>query len=170
LQQTLLRDDAYLPWVKQEFSDLTMTARLETSRKDEQGGWVPEAVRDGINRPVGDDLHSWNSHPGDWIAYRFPSPARVETISLVLDSALDQNIALSYHQKDDQLTSPPERLPKAFRLEGLHNNEWAPLAYVANNYQRLTRFSAHRTLTGIRYVLDETWGADNSQLFAFYFD
>jgi hypothetical protein len=170
LQQSLLRDDAYIPWVKQELSGLTMTARLATNGFNDQPAADLEPVRDGINRPVGNDLHCWVSHPGDGIAYYFPTETIMHTITLVLDSALDQNIALSYHQKDDQLTVPPGWLPKTFRIDGLSNNEWIPLIYASKNYQRLVRYTVHRPLEGIRYTLDETWGASESKLFAFYVD
>ena len=153
-----------------EFSNLTTTALLEACREDGQSTGNPEPVRDGINRPVGNDPHCWVSHPGDWISYHLPTETSVNTITLVLDSALDQNIVLSYHQQDDQRTSPPDRMPKTFRLEGLSNKEWIPLAYIANNYQRQVRLSVQRSLAAIRYVLDETWGDNTSQLFAFYLD
>ncbi len=164
LQQDLLADDAYLPWVNQEFSGFTHQSRLTASQGE------PEPVRDGINRPVGRDLHAWLSQPGDWIAYQFPEPAHVKTIHMVVDSALDQNIAMSYHQKDHQHTSPPSTLPKRFILEGLVDNRWQPLEQVQNNYQRVYKLSVGQIINGIRYTLQETWGAPESKLFAFYFD
>jgi hypothetical protein len=162
LQQTLLCDDVYLPWVNQNFSELTLAAKLESSQGD------AEPIRDGINRPVGADPHNWLHHPGDWVAYRFSSTAKLETITLVLDSALEQNIQMSYHQPDDQLTSPPERLPKTFHLDGLKGGKWEPLARIAGNHQRLVRVSVGKSLDGVRYTLDETWSAPASKLFAFY--
>lgn len=52
VQQALLRDDCYLPRVKQKFGPLTAQARLSASQGD------PERLRDGVNRPEGDDLHA----------------------------------------------------------------------------------------------------------------
>ena len=86
LQQTRLKDDAYLPWVKQASSYLTINSRLEVSVNVNARTDNPEAIRDGTNRPVGEDPHCWVTQPGDWIAYHFLSEIKVETITLVLDS------------------------------------------------------------------------------------
>jgi hypothetical protein len=164
LQQALLRDDAYLPWIRQTFSEITRNARLEAS----QGN--PEPIRDGINRPVGNESHSWTYSFGDWIAYLFDKKARISTVTLVLDSALDQLVALSYHQEDDQLRSPPDVMPKAFRIEGLAGGKWSELVNMQENHQRLHRFLIGCNLDGIRFTLDKTWGAKESKMYAFYVD
>ena len=103
LQQTLLRDDCYLPWLRQEFSPLTRQAVLRASSGD------PEPLRDGINRPVGDDLHAWEGKVGDIIEYEFSYPQRVSSLTLIFDSALSRNIAMSYHGKYDHLPQVPPR-------------------------------------------------------------
>ena len=164
IQQALLHDDAYLPWIKQEFSKLTLVSTLIASHGD------PQSVRDGINRPVGNEMHSWMAQCGDWIAYIFPSGMSVESVTLLLDSALEKNIQMSYHQKDDQLTSPPDTMPKTFRLESLIEGNWMPLFQRTNNHQRLVRLQLGKEMGGIRFVLDETWGSDWSRVFAFYID
>ena len=164
LQQTLLHDDAYLPWVKQEFSALTMAGKLTVLQGD------PEPVRDGTNRPVGDDLHCWTCAPGDHIAYLFDAPAHIETATLIVDSALDQRVALSFHQRDDQLTQPPDVTPKEFRLDALIDGEWTTIAHPTRNYQRLIRLEVGQQVDGLRFTLDRTWGDKGSRLYAFYLD
>jgi hypothetical protein len=162
LQQTLLTDDAYLPWIQQIFSSLTLESRLTASQGD------PEPVRDGFSRPIGRELHAWAAHPGDWIAYLFPQPAMVHTVTLVLDSSLEKNIAMSYHQKDDQLSAPPGSLPKHFLLEGFVDRSWQPLAEMESNHQRRVRLKVNQELDRVRFTLLETWGHPTSRLFAFY--
>lgn len=71
LQETLIADDCYIPGVKQEFSPLTTENTLVAS----QGN--PEPSCDGINRPVGDNIHSWHCRMEDGSAYLFKSPAYV---------------------------------------------------------------------------------------------
>jgi hypothetical protein len=71
LQQQLLRDDCYLPWVPQRFGPITTAARLEASHGD------PQPLRDGTNRPVGEDLHAWRHRAGDRVALLFDQRARV---------------------------------------------------------------------------------------------
>jgi hypothetical protein len=163
-QQTLIRDDAYLPGVRQVFTEAVAGASLTASQRD------PEPVRNGVNRPVGGDVNGWVCRAGDWIAYRFAAPQVFRNVTVILDSGLDQNVALSYHQKDGQLSSPPRVMPKAFRIEGMIENQWSELVRVDANHQRLCRFPLPVVLSGIRFLLDETWGAETSRVFAFYVD
>jgi len=171
LQQELLRDDAYLPWIQQAYSTLTTQSRLAASQGDEGHLDGPEPVRDGTNRPVGVDTHAWTAHPGDSLVYELKQPAHVSTVSLVLDSSLDRNIAMSYHQKDpDILTAPPPSLPKRLRLEAKIAGEWQLIALLENNSQRLVRVPVQRQVEAVRFTLEATWGADSSKVFAFYLD
>ncbi|HOX38332.1 MAG TPA: FAD-dependent oxidoreductase [Candidatus Brocadiia bacterium] len=162
LQQKLLADDCYLPWTLQRMPELTHCARLTASRGD------PEPVRDGIGRQVGDNPHCWISRPGDWIAYEFDSSQFVNRATLVLDSAMDRIIAMSSHQKDNQLTRLPDSMPKRFRIEGLIGGKWQTIRAFDANRQRLVRLPISREVSGLRYVLEETWGEADSRLYAFY--
>ena len=162
LQQMLLRDDAYLPWVRQEFAPLVMVSELVASRGD------PSPLRDGINRPVGEDEHCWRCHPGDHVAYLFPSTAPVATVTVIVDSALDQNVAMSYHYDGGQLKSPPPVMPREFTIEGLVDGRWQVLHQVRQNHHRLCRFPVERQLGGVRFTLHRTWGGEKSRVYAFY--
>jgi hypothetical protein len=163
LQQMLIADDCYLPWVEQNYTALTLKADLSASRGD------PSPVRDGLNRPVDDVEHRWLCHKGDHLAYRFDGERAIEQVTLVLDSALDKNVAMSYHQRDDQLTHVPDVMPKTFRIETLGSDgAWHTLHRVQNNYQRLVRVPVGRATQGIRFVLEETWGSETTNIYAFY--
>ena len=162
LQQALLYDDCYLPWIPQSLPELTRGARFASSQGD------PGPLRDGVNRPVGNDLHCWVHRAGDHVEYRFDSPREVKQVTLVLDSGLDLQVQMSYFQGDDQLTYPPPPLPRAFRLDVLSDGEWSPLCDIADNHQRLIRLSVGKKVEGVRYTLVRTWGAEESKLFAFY--
>jgi len=164
LQQTLLRDDCYIPWVKQKLSELTLHARLSASQGD------PEPLRDGISRPVGEDPHSWPCAVGDWVEYRLEGRSPVREVTLILNSALDRNIAMSYHQSDDQLRSVPDVMAKDFHIDGLVDGVWRTLHEARDNYQRLVRIPLGKELDGVRFVLDSTWGSDSTCLYAFYID
>jgi hypothetical protein len=164
LQQELIKDDAYLPGVRQIFPKLTIEASLSASQGD------PEAVRSGINRPVGDDMNGWQCSAGDFISYTFSKPQKVNNVSIILDSALDQNVALSYHQRDDQLTSPPDVLPQEFSIEISVDGEWCELTRVSKNRDRLVRVSVEQLISGIKFKLHSTWGNKESHVHAFWVD
>ena len=161
LQQALIADDCYLPWIVQELPELTKSARLEASQGD------PEPVRDGTNRPVGDDVHGWDCRVGDTLTYTFDRPVRVERVSLALDSAFDKNVIMSHHHRCERLYAPPDVMPRAFRVEGLAGGEWNAIATLTSNHQRFVRLDVRRDLKGVRFTLDGTWGADRSRVYAF---
>jgi hypothetical protein len=162
LQQALIEDDCYLPGVKQELSPLTREAKLAASQGD------PEPLRDGVKRQVEKDPHCWVAHRGDSVTYSLARAAQVKEAVLVLDSAMDKCVAMSYHQKDNQLRAVPDVMAKTFRIEGLVQGAWAPLQRVEGNYQRQVRIPIGKELEGVRFTLEETWGAESSRVYAFY--
>ena len=164
LQQSLLRQDAYLPWVKLEFSELTRTAELKASSGD------PEPLRDGINRPVGEDQHCWEGKIGDSIEYTWDKPRMAASATLILDSALARLIAMSHHQKDNQLTHVPEEMTKDLRLEIRTPSGWSLWRNVKGNHQRLLRIEIGVPATGVRATFDSTWGSEKVRIYAFYVD
>ena len=164
LQQSLLRQDCYLPWVKQEFSALTQHARLSASSGD------PEPLRDGTNRPVGEDQHCWEGGIGDSIEYTWDDPQSVSTMILICDSALSSLIQMSYHQRDNHLHQIPEEMLRDFRIEVRTPEGWKLARKVKGNYQRLARVEIGAQATGVRVTFDSTWGAERVRLYAFYLD
>ncbi len=165
LQQMLLADDAYLPGIRQEFSEATMRAKLKASAGD------PAALRDGVNRPVGGDDHAWRCRVGDTLEMHFPAPTAAERLSLIADSALDQQVQMSYWgDASTSLTAPPETLLADFRVEVLADGKWSAAAAVRGNYQRLIRVPLARRAEAIRLRIEKTWGAESMRLFAAYVD
>ncbi|MGQ9455201.1 MAG: FAD-dependent oxidoreductase [Armatimonadota bacterium] len=164
LQQSLLRQDAYIPWVRQRFSDLTMTASLLSSSGD------PEPLRDGINRPVGDDGHAWTGKPGDSVWYMWDRPQFVRSAVFIFDSSLDKLIAMSYHGPYPALRSVPPTLVKDFRIEIRSGGEWQTWRRIEGNYQRLVQTSIEAEVDGVRAVFESTWGSDVVRVFAFYLE
>jgi len=175
LQQTLLRDDCYLPWVAQEFGPLTVESRLVANQGD------PEPVRDGTSRQVDDDPHAWVARPGDHVAYMFPEMTEVHEVTLALDSDLEKGIYYSWNEYSDEpsgiepqrprrLLPQPPMMPKIFHVDGMIDGEWQTLETITGNYQRFIRVRLNRRLEGVRFVLDETWGGEESRVYAFYVD
>jgi hypothetical protein len=164
LQQTLLKDDCYLPWVPRETGPLTRDAKLSSSKGD------PEPLRDGVARQVGADPHAWTASPGDWASYEFGAGKRVEEVTLVLDSGMDRMIQMGRHQKDRMGLRVPDVCVREFRVEGLEGGEWKVLHRVTNNHQRLVTLRIGKEIEGVRLTLEKTWGADEGRVYAMYID
>ncbi len=166
LQQRLLRDDAYLPWVPQRFGPLTTGATLTASAGD------PEPLRDGTNRPVGDDSHAWRHEPGDSVTLEPASPATVDDVTLLLDSALHKDPQMSLFQPPEaHLTRLPEEMPRAFRVDARRNGQWETIHQVEANRRRLVRLPVGREVDALRYTLTDTYGqCEGTNLYAFYVD
>ena len=163
LQQALLADDAYLPGVAQRFGEATVQAELKASSGD------PAALRDGINRPVGDDEHAWHCAAGDRLEMRFPAETDIRQLTVIADSALDKRIQMSFWgDAGDWLTGPPDSLLSDARVEVLCGGKWSPAGAVRGNYQRLVRIPIGRRAGAIRLTVENTWGAEHTRLFAAY--
>jgi len=162
LQQTLMDDDCYLPWKKQDFSDLTKRAAVKAS------SGTPEVLRDGVSRPVGTDNHRWDCKTGDWVEYRFDGDSHVEKLNIVFDSDFSKLIRMSLHGNYGQLTSPPEKLVKGFHVDLFDGKNWKEFYRCKENHQRLVKMPVRQQVKGIRLTVDETWGNPDTALYALY--
>jgi len=166
LQQTLLRQDCWLPWVKQQYSEVTRSARLSASSGD------PQPLVDGVNRPVGEEEHCWTGRIGDNIEFRWDKPRHVSDVTLVFDSDLSTQIVLSHCYDLRRHRQIPDRIVRSFRIEVIDENSgnWRPIRQVRNNRRRLFRHRVDLKLTGLRVVFEETWGSNEVRVQAFYVD
>ena len=72
------------------------------------------------------------------------------------------------YRNPQQLNSPPEVMPKAFRVEGYGDGEWYEVYRSLNNHQRHIDIPIQRELEGVRFVLEQIWGAESSLIYQFY--
>lgn len=154
LQDALQEDDCYLPWRPRAINDLTRQARLSSSAGD------AEPLRNGWDRPIGQDENAWPCAPGDWVEYRFDEPRAVGAVRLVADSDLNRegkNLPASY-----PLNAPPRAMPgclvRAFRIEGqTAADEWVELARISENRRRLIRIEVSGEFLALRVTIEATW-------------
>jgi hypothetical protein len=173
LQQTLMDDDVYLPWRQRAVSELSSTARLTAEQGD------PEPLRNGIDRPVGQDDNGWTTDPGKGVQYEFGSRREVRQIRIVFDS--DLNRPDPAHGANSIARNMPHVFPlnaaawrvpptmvRSFRIEALDAcGNWNTVFREENNYQRLVRVPIAVTAGAIRLVPETTWGAARCRVFAF---
>ncbi|HLA85915.1 MAG TPA: FAD-dependent oxidoreductase [Thermoguttaceae bacterium] len=164
LQQKLQEDDCFLPGKPRPVSELSRQAELTASEGD------PEPLRNGIDRPVGEVDNGWTGAPEGWVQYSFATRQPVREIRIVMDSDLnraDTNM-LAWHPLEVEHVGTPKTIVRAFRVEVMDGDgAWTVIARQDNNYQRLVRIHVNVEARAIRFVPEQTWGAEKTHLFAF---
>ena len=164
LQKSLMEDDCYLPWHKREISELTKKAILKSSADN------VENLRNGHDRPIGNEDNGWRGQLGDWIEYSFEANERIQELRFVFDSNLNRsihNMPCNYPlvQKDFHV---PTSMIKAFKIEALdESGNWYSLVEENNNYQRLVKINVDIYAKAIRFIPISTWGDKDMHVFSF---
>ncbi len=126
LQQRLLRDDAFLPGLRNEDPD--DLARAASARAD-SGAAEAALALDGVTRDLrasfgawsSDSVHAWTSAalPAS-LAVDLPAAAPVREIHLTFDSGFEKELILTpshHHQKVSAPRGPQIRLVRHYRLK-----------------------------------------------------
>lgn len=163
LQEMLMEDDSYLPWHKRAISPLTQKACLTASNGD------AEALRNGFDRPIGENDNGWTGTSGDWVEYSFKNVELIQELRFVFDSDLNRkthNMPCRYLLNDTEF-HVPETLLKEFIVEVQDaNGIWSELMHVKNNYQRLVRLKTETQAKAIRVSPISTWGSEAFRIFS----
>ena len=184
LQQALLRDDQYIPGLKNEDPrDLARTARVTASSsapelaytpprwagvpkhvlRTKDGlcraqGAAPACVIDGVSRVVETNAHAWVSSGKlpQWIRLDFPKPTELHELRLTFDSDLSLHNTVHY----------APTLAKDYRLEALTGGQWKLLADEKDNIRRLRvhRF-APLSAEAVRLTVTAVHGGDEVRVF-----
>ncbi len=173
LKQKLMDDDCYLPWNKRQVSELSKNARLSATTGD------ADVLRNGIERPIGEDFNGWIGNKGDIVEYSFDNTEEIKEVRLVFDSDLNRQ-TLDGHEtlrRYDTLANRfyemepfgfPKTMVKAFKIEYLDaDGEWSLLMSTNENRQRLIKLSTDIKTKAIRFMPIETWGLKEVHLFSF---
>lgn len=153
LQQELMADDCFIPFVKREISDLAKKATVNY-----------EIVRNGIDRG---EENLWLGDKGDFIEYKFNKPEKVKALRLVFDSDLNRsikNMPCSY-PLDMPSYATPSTLIKKFTLE-LTLSDGKIEKCEFENHQRFLRLPIDKTLTKIKLTPKETHGCEKFRIFS----
>lgn len=163
LQQMLIDDDCYLPFHIREVSEPVKSARLIASEGD------PEPIRNGVDRPIGDNNNCWTGKIGSWIEYTFRFTQLLTEIRLIFDSELNRrplNMPCNY-PLNAEFVSIPKSMIKAFRIEVVDFlGNWNIVAEEHNNYQRLVKIKTEIEAISLKFTILETWGNEYANLFS----
>ena len=142
LQQTLLRDDCYIPDVKNEDEkDLLRTAHASATHALD--GCDAQNVLSGVARTVGDDANCWAALASDQPALRFdlPQTAQPKQLQLTFDSNLSREICISINQGvlNRQVMATPPELVRACRVQLMQGETCVHEMHLSDLSQRLVR-------------------------------
>jgi hypothetical protein len=146
LQQTLLRDDQTIKGVRNEDpADLARQATVTASDALEHA--PPENVVNGVTRDIpGQSINRWTTplEPGGaWLQLAWKTPQRLREIQVTFDSGFQRELTLTASDGINQgiVRAPqPETVRDyAVSYRGPGKSEWAELAKVTGNHQRLRR-------------------------------
>lgn len=171
LQQNLLRDDCYIPGLRNtDESDLARTAVIWAATA--QDGYAAEQITSGVTRRVGETSNLWRSiglgEENAKLRLTLAAPTEVHEVRIVFDPDLsrDMVISLSAKKQAQQLDVLPPVLVKCYTLRLLRDS--AVVASVTVDENRL-RLAVHRfdgiKADAIELACDETYGAPDAGVY-----
>ena len=155
LQQTLMEDDCYIPWLNRQLPALTKTASCSA-----------DVVRNGIDRG---EENLWIGKEGDSILYTFDKDTDVSEIRLIFDSDLNRkyyNMPCSYPLVEDRFKLP-KTLIKEYRIEGEDESGKVYSLHITDNYLRFVNHKVDWKVKSLRFVPVATNGSEDFRLFDF---
>lgn len=174
LKQTLMHDDCYLPWNTEKVSELCRSAELTADCAD------AENLRNGINRPIGDDDNGCKIPLNNSVTYSFDGIKKINNIQFVFDSDLERETCdgdptmrrypMLCSKRMNMEFGFPKTMTVSFKVEYKLGGEWVELVRVKNNIQRLVRINADVEAEALRFTPLKTWGADSAHVFTWIID
>ncbi len=142
LQQTLIKDDCYLPELTNtDKKDMALTA--EVSASSEKTGHEAKNVINGITRNIGDKSNQWCSETGipQWLKLKLKGKSAVSTVQITFDSdfCTEKKITLSSTRQNQQTIGIPKELVKNFEVILLLDGKPVASKEINDNYKRLVR-------------------------------
>ncbi len=138
LQQTLLRNDCYIPGYRNEDAlDLARSASIRAS--SECPGSEAANVINGVARSVGGDTNVWQAQgQAAELSLAWDTAVRVGQVRLTFDQNLSQSLRISLSEKyiAQQEKGVPARLVRDYDVLLWHQDEMVASQAVRGNHQR----------------------------------
>ena len=171
LQQTLLKEDCYIPGIRNtDEKDLARTAAVTATSAKE--GYGPEQVINGISRGEGAERNIWISDgmstEGETLSLKLEREAEVSQVRLTFDSNFNYAIKLSLsakRQKQQRIGTPIE-LVKDYTVTLWKGEEKAAEKTVRDNVQRANVVEFDPTVCDrVTVTVHSTNGAQDAHIY-----
>ena len=171
LQQTLLKDDCYIPGIRNtDEKDLARTATVTATSAKE--GFGPEQVINGISRGEGDERNIWvsdgMSENGETLTLKLKKAAEVSQVRLTFDSNFNYaiKISMSGKRQAQQRIGTPIELVKDYTVELYLDGSKVAEKTVTDNVQRANVVDLEKTLCDeVRVKIHATNGAEDARVY-----
>ena len=142
LQQTLLKDDCYLPNIANEdILDMIKSAKITAS--SEQDEYPVKNIVSGVTREIDGKTNQWRSVDvdGEWLSVQFDDVKKLNCLQITFDSNfnLNKNITLSARRQKQQEIGVPKELVKDFKIILKNKGKTVVEKVISDNAQRLFR-------------------------------
>lgn len=171
LQQALLKDDCYIPGLRNaDARDLARTARVTATSHRE--GFAPEQVISGVSRGEGKERNLWLSDGiadvGETVSLQLSERATVSQVRLTFDSNFNYAIKLTLsakRQAQQRIGVPPE-LVKDYTVRLWDGDTLVREAEVRDNVQRANIVELEPALCDrVTVTVHATNGATDAAIF-----
>ena len=181
IQQTLMWDDCFLPYIKRRVSDLSLNAELISDDPDTD----TELLRNGIDRnnhTYGDSEQGAFVTLGKSAVYTLPEPAFVSDIRIIFDSDLDRlslpgdsvertHTTRASVKPDSPVMHVPFTLVKDYLIRILEEDGKSVTELkFSDNIKRFAEIKVGRKLKAVSLVPLSLWGGDDgakARIFSF---
>ncbi len=171
LQQTLIRDDCYIPGYKNEDgTDLMKGAKVSATTQTKEGSC--ENVLNGHGRIIGDDANCWESNgmgeDGEALLFTLLKPSSLQQVRLTFDPNLSRSvkITLSSKRMDQQQVGVPRELVKDYTVTLLRGGTAVREISIRDNHQRLNVLNFPKTdCDQVKVCVTATNGDPNARIF-----
>ena len=171
IQQTLLKDDCYVPGVcNEDDGDLARKATVVAS--SESAGCTASNVINGLARRTATGSNMWESAEGAelpaWIDLQFPHAVDLREIRLTFDTELSRMLTLTHYEevRDQVIRAPQPETVRDYDVLVRRADAWEVVERVRGNYQR-HRVHAVETgpIEGVRIQISGTNGIPVARIF-----
>lgn len=171
LQQTLLKDDCYIPGIRNtDERDLARTATVTATSAKE--GFGPEQVINGLSRGEGDERNIWISEgigvDGETLSLELKEPKEVSQVRLTFDSNFNYAIKLTLsgkRQKQQRIGIPIE-LVKDYTVTLWREGRKVAEKNVCDNVQRANIINFEKSFCDrVEVTVHATNGAEDVRIY-----
>lgn len=173
LQQTLIKDDCYIPGVGNEDAQDRLRNLVSVTCSSETKEGPCRNVTNGVSRRVGQESNCWISEKiggnGEWIAIALSVQTQISEIHIKFDPNLSRPImpTLSDMHRQMQVEGMPHELARDYKVEVLCGEQCLWQEAVRDNAQRLRIHRLPEAVFGdrVRITVTAAHGDGSARIF-----